>query len=125
MRILLDTHILYWWFYEPLKLSPEAVKTVKDAEEVFFSSASLWEIAIKVRLGKIKADPRQILHWVEQNDFLELPIFSRHTLLVATLPVHHSDPFDRLLISQAMSEPLHLLTVDAQLKRYSKLVVMV
>jgi PIN domain nuclease of toxin-antitoxin system len=125
MRLLLDTHLLYWWFYEPQKLSSGAVKTIKDAEEVFFSSASLWEIAIKVRLGKIKADPRQIVHWTEQSDFSELPIFSRHTLLVATLPLHHTDPFDRLLLSQAMSEPLHLLTVDRQLKPYSELVVLV
>lgn len=125
MRLLLDTHILYWWFYDPGKLSPHAVKTIKDAEEVFFSSASLWEIAIKVRLGKIKADPRQILHRTEQNDFIELPVLSRHTLLVATLPLHHSDPFDRLLVSQAMGEPLHLLTVDIQLKPYSELVVLV
>lgn len=125
MRVLLDTHLLYWWFYEPDKLSADGLERIKSAEEVFFSSASLWEIAIKARLGKIKADPRQILRWIEKNDFTELPIFSRHTLLVATLPMHHSDPFDRLLVSQAMSEPLHLLTADAQLKPYSKLVVLV
>jgi PIN domain nuclease of toxin-antitoxin system len=125
MRFLLDTHILYWWFYEPRKLSLGAVTALKDAEEIFFSSASLWEIAIKARLGKIKADPRQIVHWTEQNDFVELPVFSRHTLLVATLPLHHTDPFDRLLISQAMSEPLHLITVDTKLKPYSELVVLV
>ena len=125
MRLLLDTHILYWWFYDPEKLSPVAVTTIKDAEEVFFSSASLWEIAIKVRLRKMKADPRQILHWTGQNDFIELPVFAKHTLLVATLPLHHSDPFDRILIAQAMSEPLLLLTVDTQLKPYSKLVVLV
>lgn len=125
MRVLLDTHILYWWFYEPEKLSSSALETIKGAEEVCFSSASLWEIAIKVRLGKIKADPRQILRWTGQSDFVEVPIFSRHTLLVAALPMHHSDPFDRLLISQAMSEPLHLLTADAQLKPYSKLVLWV
>lgn len=125
MRVLLDTHLLYWWFYEPDKLSAAALERIKSAEEVFFSSASLWEIAIKVRLGKIKADPRQILRWTGQSDFVEVPIFSRHTLLVAALPMHHSDPFDRLLISQAMSEPLHLLTADAQLKPYSKLVLWV
>ena len=125
MRLLLDTHILYWWFYEPGKLSAQAVATIKDAEDVLFSSASLWEIAIKVRLGKIKADLAQILHWTEKNDFIELPVFAKHALIVATLPLHHSDPFDRLLISQAMSVPLHLLTVDAQLKPYSELVILV
>ena len=125
MRLLLDTHILYWWFYEQRKLSPAAFAAIKDAEEVFFSSASIWEIAIKVRLGKMNADPARIVHWTEQNDFQELPVFSKHTLLVATLPLHHTDPFDRLLIAQAMSEPLHLLTVDTKLKPYSELVVVV
>lgn len=125
MRLLLDTHILYWWFYEPDKLSSVALNSVKEADEVFYSSASLWEIAIKSRLGQIKADPEQMLHWIEQNDFIELPIFARHTLLVSSLPLHHSDPFDRILISQAMCEPLHLVTTDAQLKPYSELVIVV
>lgn len=125
MHLLLDTHILYWWFYEPRKLSTNAFTAIKDAEEVFFSAASLWEIAIKARLGKMNADPSQILQWTEQNDFVELPVLSKHTLLIATLPLHHTDPFDRLLIAQAMSEPLHLLSVDTQLKPYSELVVLV
>jgi PIN domain nuclease of toxin-antitoxin system len=125
MHLLLDTHILYWWFYGPRKLSSEAFASVRDAEEVFFSAASLWEIAIKVRLGKITADPSQIIHWTEQNDFIELPVLSKHATLVATLPLHHTDPFDRLLVAQAMTEPLHLLSVDTQLKPYSELVVLV
>lgn len=125
MRLLPDTHILYRWFYDPEKLSSVAVTTIEDAEEVFFSSASFWEIAIQTGPGKIKADPPQILHWAEKSDFIELPVFAKHTLTVATLPPHRSDPFDRLLISQAMSEPLHLLTADAQLKPYSELVVLV
>jgi PIN domain nuclease of toxin-antitoxin system len=125
MRLLLDTHILYWWFYEHDKLSKEAFGVVKNADEVFFSAASIWEIAIKARLGKISADPLKITHWTEQNGFVELPVLSRHGALVATLPVHHTDPFDRLLVAQAISEPLHLLTTDSKLKPYSELVVLV
>jgi PIN domain nuclease of toxin-antitoxin system len=125
MRLLLDTHFLYWWFYEPHRISSKIHKMMADAEEIHFSSSSIWEIAIKSRLGKMKADPGELLHWIGQNDFQELPVFSRHALVVSTLPMHHSDPFDRLLIAQAMSEPLHLITADSKLKRYSDLVVVV
>jgi len=125
VRLLVDTHIFCWWFYEPERLSAEATQVMRDAEEVFVSSASIWEVAIKARLGKIQADPRELFEQIEANGFRELPILSRHTLLVADLPMHHSDPFDRLLIAQAISEPLHLLTADAQLKQYSELVIQV
>jgi PIN domain nuclease of toxin-antitoxin system len=125
MRILLDTHILYWWFYETSKLSKNAVALVREAEEVFVSSASLWEIAIKARLGKIGAEPQDLLRRIEKNDFIELPVFFRHAALVPQLPLHHADPFDRLLIAQAISEPLHLVTVDARLRPYSDLIVLV
>jgi PIN domain nuclease of toxin-antitoxin system len=125
MRILLDTHIFYWWFYEPERLSRKAFKTIKGADEVFVSSASIWEVAIKVRLGKMDANPQQLFDQIKVNDFQELPVYSRHAILVATLPLHHTDPFDRILIAQALSEPLHLVTVDAQLQPYSELVLMV
>jgi PIN domain nuclease of toxin-antitoxin system len=125
MRILLDTHIFCWWYYEPERLSRKAFRTVKEAEEVFISSASVWEIAIKARLGKIKADPQELFDQIEINDFQELPVWSKHTILVANLPLHHTDPFDRLLIAQAVSEPLHLVTADPQLKPYSELVLQV
>ena len=125
MRVLLDTHILYWWFYDTKRLPRDAETLIRRAEEVFVSSVSVWEIAIKVRLGKMKARPQDILSWIEKNDFLELPITLRHAAAVADLPLHHEDPFDRLLVAQAISEPLHLLTVDAQLKPYSELVVVV
>ena len=96
-----------------------------QAEAVFVSSASIWETAIKVRLGKMDGSPAQLAAEIEASGFQELPVWSRHALLVADLPMHHSDPFDRLLFAQAMSEPLHLLTADAQLKPYSDLVICV
>jgi PIN domain nuclease of toxin-antitoxin system len=123
MRLLLDTHIFCWWYYEPEKLSPIAIEAINSADEVFVSSASIWEIAIKVRLGKLQADPQELFDQIKSNDFQELPVLSRHALLVAKLPLHHSDPFDRLLIAQAIAEPLNLLTVDTQFKQYSELVI--
>jgi len=114
MRLLLDTHIFCWWFYEPERLSSAAFEVLQGAEETFVSAASIWEVAIKVRLGKMKADPKELFDQIQVNGFHELPVLSRHALLVADLPLHHTDPFDLLLIAQAMSEPLHLLTVDPQ-----------
>ena len=125
MRLLLDTHIFYWSFYDPGRLPKKAVSTIMRADEVFVSSASICEMAIKVRLGKMKGDPHDLAEHIEDARFQELPVWSRHAALVATLPAHHADPFDRLLIAQAISEPLHLLTTDPQLKQYSELVIQV
>lgn len=125
MRLLLDTHIFCWWFYEPERLSRETILLMQSAERTFVSSASIWEVAIKARLGKIDADPHKLFDQIAANGFHELPVWSKHALLVATLPMHHTDPFDRLLIAQAISESLHFVTVDAQLKQYSELVIQV
>ena len=125
MRLLLDTHIFYWWFYEPERLSHETIILMQSAEKTFVSSASIWEISIKVRLGKMNADPQELFEQIQANGFRELPVLSRHALLVAKLPLHHSDPFDRILIAQAISEPLNLLTSDEQLRQYSELVIQV
>ncbi len=124
MRLLLDTHIFCWWFYEPERLSRRALKVIRGADRVFVSSASIWEVAIKTRLGKIDAVPQDLFDQITANGFHELPVWSSHAILVADLPLHHTDPFDRLLIAQAISEPLHLLTADAQLKQYSELVIL-
>jgi PIN domain nuclease of toxin-antitoxin system len=124
MRLLLDTQIVYWFFHEPQKLSTAAREVMLGADAVFVSAVSLWEIAIKVRIGKMKANPKRIAQRLGAAGFNELPVFSRHAVLVADLPMHHGDPFDRLLIAQAMSEPLNLLTSDVQLKQYSELVIL-
>jgi PIN domain nuclease of toxin-antitoxin system len=125
MRLLLDTHLIYWSYYESRRLPTAARKLMLESEQVFVSSASIWEIAIKSRLGKIKANPRRIVEHIEAAGFYELPVLMRHAVNVADMPMHHADPFDRLLIAQAMSEPLHLITVDSSLKSYSDLVVVV
>lgn len=125
MRLLLDTHIFYWTFYERDRLSEKARDLIEGAEAIFISSASIWEIAIKVRLGKIKADPLELIEHIEESGFQELPVWSRHAIIAAELPMHHADPFDRLLIAQAINEPLHLVTTDTKLQAYSELVVQV
>ena len=123
MRLLLDTQIVYWFFYEKRNVPEEAYDIMNKADAVFVSAASIWEIAIKVRIGKMNADPKRIVQLLETAGFHDLPVFSRHTVLVADLPMYHGDPFDRLLIAQATAEPLNLLTADAQLKQYSNLVI--
>ena len=123
MRILLDTHIFYWLSYEQHKLPPAARRILDKADVVYVSAVSFWEIAIKVRVGKLKADISELLSSLEAANLLELSVLARHTPLVSTLPLYHTDPFDRLLIAQAMSEPLHLLTADPKLKQYSELVI--
>jgi PIN domain nuclease of toxin-antitoxin system len=123
MRLLLDTHIFCWWFYQPERLSLRTLKLIRGAERVFISSASIWEVAIKARLGKIDANPQELFGQIETNNFHEMDVCSKHALVVATLPLHHTDPFDRLLIAQAITEPLHFLTADSMLKQYSELVI--
>jgi len=125
MRLLLDTHIFYRSFYEPGLLTRKTLKLIDQAEAIFVSSASIWEISIKVRLGKMKGDPQEMVDAITLSGFQELAVWSRHALLVATLPLHHTDPFDRLLVAQAMFEPLHLVTADTQLTQYGNLVIQV
>ena len=125
MRLLLDTHIFYWSLYDRARLPASALEMILSAEAVFVSAVTIWEMAIKVRLGKMKGDPARLADYIDQSGFTEIPVWSRHAKLVATLPMHNNDPFDRLLIAQAMSEPMHLLTSDSKLKPYSDLVICV
>ncbi len=122
MRILLDTHIFLWW----LKGESRLVKTTKDlilsATEVYISSASIWESCIKAKLGKLSLNVDSLVNSIEESGFLELPITARHAATVYTLPNVHRDPFDRILIAQAISEPLQLLTFDKVLAEYTDLV---
>ena len=128
MRLLLDTHLLLWALAEPDRLDDVTRSTLEDAgNEVIFSAASLWEIAIKAGLGRLNFvfDPQQILRAALDTGFTELPVHSDAAILVAKLPPYHRDPFDRLLIAQAMSEPMHLYTADPLLPPYSELVTLV
>lgn len=126
MRLLLDTHILLWALGASAKLPAAARSGILDpANEVLFSAASIWEIAIKMELGRVDfvASAEEIARVAVESGIDELPVRAQHAALTARLPRHHRDPFDRLLVAQAMSEPARLLTVDAALEPYSELVV--
>ena len=128
MKVLLDTNILLWAIIEPSRLRPEIRRLLEDREhDILFSAASIWEIAIKTALGRadFRVSPEEILDEAVANGFVELPVHSAAALRVATLPLHHRDPFDRLLIAQAMAEPARFYTADAELKAYSELVTRV
>ncbi len=125
MRLLLDTHVFLWVVGGSPSLKLPVRKMIESADEVFVSAASLWEIAIKASIGKIKADPQALVAAIDGSGFVELPVFASHAAAVASLPMHHNDPFDRLLLAQAMAEPLKFLTADALLAQYSDLVVLV
>ncbi len=122
MRLLLDTHVYLWLLNGDSRLTPDAKTIIEGADAVFISAATIWELAIKVRLGKLKADLDELMEQLHANGFEELPVYARHAKEVINLPLHHGDPFDRLLIAQAISETMRLLTADTQLRAYSDLV---
>jgi len=107
------------------KLTAQARQIMLDADEVFVSAASIWEIAIKTKLGRLEGNPKEFVAAIDQSGFRELVISARHAAAVYVLPFHHRDPFDRLLIAQAITEPLRLLTADSILGQYSELVMTV
>ena len=125
MRVLLDTHVLLWALAQPHRLDAETRATIEsDATEVLFSAASIWEIAIKAGLGRadFAVKPAEIARTAVYIGCVELVIRSDAAALVAELPLYHRDPFDRVLVAQAIVEPATLYTADDRLARYSELV---
>jgi PIN domain nuclease of toxin-antitoxin system len=121
MKFLADTHLLLWLAEDNPRLSSRAKSLLLDAtHEVYFSSASIWEISIKYPLGRSEIDiPAGELHaGMKRYGFLELPVTSEHALAVADLPSTHGDPFDRILVAQAKVEDMQLLTADRTLSTY-------
>jgi len=125
MILLLDTHIVYWYFYDDARIPRRALELMNSAEAVYVSSVTLWEIAIKVKTGKMQADVEELLRRMDESGLLELPMSFAHAVEVAKLPLVHRDPFDRMLVAQAISESLFLITADSQLPQYSNLVIRV
>lgn len=121
MRVLLDTQVLIWWD-SGARLSSAATKAIRSADEVFVSSASAWEIAIKVALGKISSS-RTVAAATEASAFTELPVLFRHAEAAARLPMHRRDPFDRMLIAQAQVENLVVISRDECFAQYDIKVV--
>ena len=124
MRLLLDTHLLLWALSAPSKL-PARARTLVAKGDVYVSAASVWEISIKSALGKLTADPREVLAALGPAGFIELPISGEHAARVLDLPPIHRDPFDRLLVAQALAEPMRLLTNDVVLAGYGDIVTVV
>ncbi|HEV2401501.1 MAG TPA: type II toxin-antitoxin system VapC family toxin [Candidatus Sulfotelmatobacter sp.] len=121
MKFLLDTHLLLWAAGQPNRLSAAAVKLIDNpANELFFSTASIWEVAIKRGLGRtdFRADPRLLRRGLLDNGYSELPIVSDHVVAIDSLPPIHKDPFDRLLVAQATVEGITLLTADTVVAKY-------
>ena len=121
MKLLLDTHLLLWAAGEPGRLSAAARALIDDPDnELLFSAASLWEVAIKHGLGRedFQVDARLLRRGLLDNGYQELPIASEHAVAIDGLPTIHKDPFDRLLVAQAMVEGITLLTVDPLVAQY-------
>lgn len=114
---LLDTHILLWLNSELHRIPRPVLAAIDLADQVYYSAASVWELSIKQSLGKLRlAAP--VSGFLEQSRFLELPITTQYAEAAARLPLHHRDPFDRMLITQAMIEGLVLITADRRLSSY-------
>jgi PIN domain nuclease of toxin-antitoxin system len=128
MRLLLDTHVLLWALITPARLGPALRDQLEDpANIVLFSAASIWEIAIKARLGRadFPQQPDAVSAAARRTGFTELPVHAAAAARVADLPLLHRDPFDRLLVAQAIAEPARLYTADPLLPPYSELVALI
>ncbi|MCF3946661.1 type II toxin-antitoxin system VapC family toxin [Acidiphilium iwatense] len=128
MRVLLDTHVLIWTLVEPDRLGKRWQTDIENpANTVLFSAVSIWEIAIKARLGRVDfpVRPEEIAAAAVESGFAEYPVTAAVAALVAGITVRHRDPFDHLLLAQAMAEPARLLTADAVLVPYSELVTLI
>ncbi|HZK15310.1 MAG TPA: type II toxin-antitoxin system VapC family toxin [Solirubrobacterales bacterium] len=118
MRLLLDTHALVWAITEPERVAPKALELIESSEnEVFASVVSPWELAIKLSRRRIELPPI-FYEALRDGEFSLLPVAIRHTEVIAELPHHHRDPFDRMLIAQAQVEGLTLVTSDREIRRY-------
>ncbi|MEO6147070.1 MAG: type II toxin-antitoxin system VapC family toxin [Sulfuriferula sp.] len=121
MKFLLDTHLLLWAAGQPERLSAATRALLEDPQnELIFSSASLWEVSIKRGLGRddFRVDPRLLRRGLLDNGYSELPITSEHAVSIDGLPPIHKDPFDRMLVAQAMVEGITLLTADPLVAQY-------
>lgn len=128
MNLLLDTHIALWAITDDPKLSQLARGLIASPDNfVWVSSASVWEIAIKCALGRgdMPVSSQQALEFFKQSGYRNLPIDAAHATAVESLPAHHQDPFDRILVAQALIEPMRLITHDAVVARYSDTIILV
>jgi len=126
LNLLLDTHVALWAITDSLKLSQKARDLILSPKtSVFVSAATIWEIAIKSSLGRgdMPVSARNAMRYFQESGYRFLPIEAEHTLAVEELPPHHQDPFDRILVAQAMVEPMRLMTHDSQVALYSDTII--
>jgi len=126
LNLLLDTHVALWAITDNPKLSQTARDLiVAPKTNVFVSAATIWEIAIKSSLGRgdMPVSARNAMRYFQESGYRFLPIEAEHTLAVEELPPHHQDPFDRILVAQAMVEPMRLMTHDSQVALYSDTII--
>ncbi|MFZ5475304.1 MAG: type II toxin-antitoxin system VapC family toxin [Myxococcota bacterium] len=124
MRLLLDSHVFLWWKTADPRLSPAMVRTIAEAETVYVSAATAWELGLKVSLGKLRL-PESVEDGIVAAGFTELPVHFRHTREAVVLPPHHYDPFDRMLVAQALCEGLTLMTHEEKITQYQVAVLRV
>ena len=118
MNLLLDSHALLWALHDPARLRPDAAEAIRDpAHAVFYSAASVWELELKASIGKLDL-PDGWLGKVEETGFLELPVLSTEAAASTRLPWHHRDPFDRVLVAQALAHGLRIATRDSWIPVY-------
>lgn len=118
LRLLVDSAALIWWFADDERLGPAAADVMEDpSTEAYVSVASAWEIEMKRASGKLRVDG-DVPEWLEAGLMYDLPVRLRHAIAAAALPMHHRDPFDRMLVAQARAEGLVLLTPDEALRQY-------
>jgi PIN domain nuclease of toxin-antitoxin system len=118
LNLLLDTHVVLWWRADAERIAPAVRQAITSADTVFVSVASAWEIAIKQALGKVRL-PEAFATGVDHSGFARLTITFEHAAAAAALPRHHSDPFDRMLVAQAMAEGLRLVSADPAIAMYA------
>ncbi len=119
MRLLLDSHAYLWWLANDARLPAAARAAIADSRSiVHVSAATIWELAIKAALGRLDTGGADLTDEIAANGFVELPITARHASEAGALPRHHDDPFDRMLIAQALSEELVLVTRDRAFRAY-------
>jgi PIN domain nuclease of toxin-antitoxin system len=121
VKVLIDTQVLFWWYNEPARLSRSALSILEEGSNVLLvSAATAWELAIKVTLGKLDALSLVIdlVGFLQEEGFMDLPITIQHATRAGLLPLHHRDPFDRLLVAQAQDLGIPIISSDRLLDRY-------
>lgn len=126
MELLIDTHILLWIFFEPQKLNEKAIRFLSSPKDkLYYSTVSMWEVAIKHKTGKLGPSGTEFMHYCEQTGFIKLPFDDRHVVALETIekkpdtPPHH-DPFDQALLAQAKADGMTLLTHDKSFAYYDE-----